>query len=55
MGPRALRIDAYWFRRWPEHWAEPIAAEVPDVLTRRAPLVGVDDAGLTALRCQMLH
>lgn len=55
LGPRPLGIDAYWFRRWPQDWAEPIAAEVTDVLSRRAPLVGADDAGLTALRSQILH
>lgn len=54
-GAQALGIDAYWFRRWPQEWESPVAAEVTDVLTRRAASVLADDAGVTALRSQILH
>ncbi len=54
-GPRPLGIDAFWFPRWPAEWAALVGAEVSETLSQRSPFVQADDAGLTALRSQMLH
>ncbi len=54
-GPGVLGIERYWYRQWPECYAELPGLELPAVLSRREALLRCGDAGLTALRTRVLH
>jgi FMN phosphatase YigB (HAD superfamily) len=50
LGPERLGIARYWLRGLPEGFEELAGRDLPDALSRRAPLVRAADGGLTALR-----
>lgn len=49
-GPAGLGLARFWLPRFPEAYEDLARAELPAVLSQRAPYLACDDAGLTALR-----
>lgn len=54
-GPEALGIARFWLRHFPGEYDGLLERELPDALSRRAPLVCAPDGGLTGLRAQTMH
>ena len=53
-GPASLGLARFWLRRFPEAYEDLAEAELPAVISQRAPYVVSDDAGLTALRGRVM-
>lgn len=53
-GPGEFQIERYWFRRLPDAFATLPDLELPGTLSRRAPYLRRDDAGLAALRSRAM-
>lgn len=54
-GPSVFQVARYWLRKFPDEYADVVAAELPQVTGARAPCVLEHDRGLTALRGRTQH